>query len=238
MRHSTAGDDISFILDKKKVDNASERMRVESARYVGTDNQGRQFVMVADNAIQRNSDTPLVELDGLLAQLGLAQGPLSIAANKGQYNLDTQQVAILGPVQVAGPDGYRLATRDVTVDLKQRRLASAGPVTGPMRLGTFEAGRLRADLGQRTVTLARCSLENRAGGGQMMAMRPSASSLHRLWRGRRGGGFAGPRRSSRCPPCAAMIAMRRSMSPPTGSKSRTALTARFSPATFASARAR
>lgn len=149
------GDDISFILDKKKVENASERMRVESARYTGTDNQGRQFVMVAQSAVQRNSDTPLVELEGLLAQLGLAQGPLRIAASKGQYNIDTQRVAIVGPVQVAGPDGYRLATRDVMVDLKQRQLASAGRVTGQMRLGSFEAGRLRADLGERTVTLDR-----------------------------------------------------------------------------------
>ena len=146
-------EDISFILDKKKVENASERMRVESARYTGTDNQGRQFVMIADSAVQRNSDTPLVELEGLLAQLGLAQGPLRIAANRGQYNIDTQRVAVVGPVQVAGPDGYRLATRDVTVDLKQKRLASAGRVTGQMRLGTFEAGRIRADLGARTVTL-------------------------------------------------------------------------------------
>lgn len=145
--------DVSFILDKKKVENASERMRVESARYTGTDNQGRQFVMVADSAVQRSSDTPLVELTGLLAQLGLSQGPLSIAAPRGRYNIDTQMVSIPGVVRVAGPDGYRLATRDVTVDLKQRRLQSAGPVSGQMRLGQFEAGQLRADLGQRTVTL-------------------------------------------------------------------------------------
>lgn len=146
-------EDVSFILDKKKVENAAERMRVESARYTGTDNEGRQFVMAAQSAVQRNSDTPLVELQGLLAQLGLAEGPVRIAANRGQYNIDTQRVSIFGPVQVAGPDGYRLATSDVTVDLKQRRLASAGRVSGQTSLGSFEAGRLRADLGQRTVTL-------------------------------------------------------------------------------------
>ncbi len=147
--------DVSFILDKKKVDNAAERMRVESARYTGTDAQGRQFTMVAGSAVQRSSDTPLVELKDLLAELGLAQGPLRVAAANGQYNIDTQRVVITGPVRVAGPDGYRLATRDVTVDLKQKKLASAGPVTGEMRLGTFAAGQLRADLGNRTVTLDR-----------------------------------------------------------------------------------
>jgi lipopolysaccharide export system protein LptC len=145
--------DVSFILDKKKVENASERMRVEQARYVGTDNKGQKFVMTAQRALQRSSDVPLVDIEGMFAQLALERGPLMIAANQGRYNLDTQKVAIDGPVRVAGPDGYRLATRDVTVDLKQRQLASAGPVAGQMRLGQFQAGQLHANLGERTVVL-------------------------------------------------------------------------------------
>ena len=39
--------DVSFILDKKKVDNAPERMRVEAARYVGADNDGQPFQITA-----------------------------------------------------------------------------------------------------------------------------------------------------------------------------------------------
>jgi lipopolysaccharide export system protein LptC len=145
--------DVSFILDKKKVENAPERMRVESARYVGTDAKGQQFVMTANRAVQRSSNVPVVDIEGMFARLALAQGPLMIAANDGRYNLDTHKIAVDGPVRVAGPDGYRLATRDVTVDLKQRQLASAGPVSGQMRLGQFQAGQLRANLGDRTVVL-------------------------------------------------------------------------------------
>ena len=145
--------DVSFILDKKKVENAPERMRVEAARYTGTDNKGQMFVMTANRAIQRSSDVPLVDINGMFARLALEKGPLLIAANQGRYNIDTQRVAIDGPVKVAGPDGYRLATRDVTVDLKARHLASAGPVSGQMRLGNFQAGQLKADLGERTVVL-------------------------------------------------------------------------------------
>jgi lipopolysaccharide export system protein LptC len=145
--------DVSFILDKKKVENAPERMRVEAARYVGTDDKGQQFVMTANRAVQRSSNVPVVDIEGMFAQLALAQGPLRIAANDGRYNLDTQRVAVDGPVRVAGPDGYRLATRDVTVDLKQKQLASAGPVSGKMRLGDFQAGQLHANLDDRTVVL-------------------------------------------------------------------------------------
>lgn len=145
--------DVSFILDKKKVESAPERMRVEAARYVGADDRGQKFEITARSAIQRTSEVPIVDISGMFARLALIQGPLLIAANQGQYNIDTQEVAINGPIRVKGPDGYHLATRDVRVNLKNRQLASGGPVSGQMRLGQFQAGQLRADLGEGKVIL-------------------------------------------------------------------------------------
>ena len=145
--------DVSFILDKKKVDSAPERMRVEQARYTGTDDKGQQFIMTANRAIQRSSDNPLVDVRGMFARLNQQQGPVLIAADKGRYNIDTQQVAIDGQVKVAGTEGFRLSTSNVRVDLKQRKLASQGPAEGAMRLGQFHANRIRADLGERKVVL-------------------------------------------------------------------------------------
>jgi lipopolysaccharide export system protein LptC len=146
-------DDSSFILDKNKVDAAQERMRVEAARYTGTDDKGQKFSINADRAIQPTSDRPIVDIEGMRAMLALERGPLSIIALKGRYNLDEQKITIDGPVRVAGPDGYRLETRDVGVDLKRRNLASRGRVTGEMRLGRFEAGRMTADLATHEVVL-------------------------------------------------------------------------------------
>jgi lipopolysaccharide export system protein LptC len=145
--------DVGFILDKKEVDKAAERMRIESARYTGEDNKGNKFEIKAERAIQQSSDQPIVNIEGMRARLGLAQGPLVMAANRGRYDLDTQQVKILGPVRVAGADGYRLDTRDVTVDLKDRTMRSDGPAAGAIRLGQFQAGNLSADLGERKVVL-------------------------------------------------------------------------------------
>ncbi len=145
--------DVSFILDKNKLDAAQERMRVEAARYTGTDDKGQKFSILAARAIQPTSDRPIVDIEGMRAQLDLERGPLSIVAPRGSYNLDQQKVAINGPVRVSGPDGYRLETRDVGIDLKNRSLASRGRVVGEMRLGHFEAGRMNADLGEREVSL-------------------------------------------------------------------------------------
>ena len=145
--------DVSFILDKKEVEKAEERMRIESARYVGEDKSGNKFVIRADRAVQPTSDEPLVNVEGMRARLELDNGPLGIAALKGRYDLDRKLIAVVGPIHVAGPDGYALRTRDVTVDLGEHRLQSSGRVSGRMELGEFEAGRLSADLDSRTVRL-------------------------------------------------------------------------------------
>ena len=89
-----------------------------------------------------------------MARLGLAQGPLVMAANRGRYDLDKQQVDVIGPVRVVGADGYKLETRDVKVDLKQRTMVSHGAASGAMRLGQFQAGQMSADLGERKVVLS------------------------------------------------------------------------------------
>ena len=146
--------DVSFIFDKNKVDAAQERMRVEAARYTGTDDKGQKFSISADRAIQPTSDRPIVDIIGMRAKLDLERGPLSIVALNGSYNLDQHKVAISGPVRVVGPDGFRLETRDVGINLRNRSLASEGPVVGDMRLGRFEAGRMTADLGTREVVLS------------------------------------------------------------------------------------
>ena len=145
--------DVSFILDKNKVENAPERMRVDTAKYTGEDNEGRPFAIVARSAIQRSSEQPIVDITGMVARLWLADGPVTMVANLARYNLDEQTVRVIGPIRVTAPDGYRLATSDVVVDLKQRRVTGSGAVQGQMRLGQFSGGRLTANLADRTVTI-------------------------------------------------------------------------------------
>ena len=145
--------DVSFILDKNQVEKARERMRLEKARYSGEDNKGQKFLIVADRAVQQSSDVPIVLIQGMRAQLNMDRGPLSIAAIKGQYDLEQEQVRVDGPIRVAGADGYSMSTRDVTVDLDKRTMRSSGPVSGQLPLGRFQAGSLSTNLDDRTVRL-------------------------------------------------------------------------------------
>ncbi|MEA3042091.1 MAG: lipopolysaccharide export system protein LptC [Sphingomonadales bacterium] len=147
------GPEISFLLDKNKVETASEHMRVQAAQYRGQDSFGRPFVLSARSAVQATAQDPVVDISDMAAQIDLESGPGRIEADRARYDMSTQQVDVAGPIRVTAADGYRLDTRDVLVDLNNRSLQSRGPVDGRMPLGSFSANRFRADLGTRIVVL-------------------------------------------------------------------------------------
>ncbi|HWI87604.1 MAG TPA: LPS export ABC transporter periplasmic protein LptC [Sphingomonas sp.] len=149
----TVGRDISFVLSKDRVDVAKERMRVTHATYRGDDSKGQPFVLDAGSAVQATSRDPIVHLSQLTARIKLSNGPATIRANRGRYDMDNENIAIDGPVRFDGADGYRLTTRDVLIDMKARLAHSRGAVEGIMPLGHFSADHLRADLDRHIVYL-------------------------------------------------------------------------------------
>ena len=98
--------DVSFILDKNKVENAPERMRVDVARYTGEDNEGRRFEIVARSALQQSSDQPIVDIRGMMARLAVPQGPVTLLANFARYNLDEQRVRVVGQSPIHSQSGF------------------------------------------------------------------------------------------------------------------------------------
>ena len=147
------GGDVSFVLDKNKVAVARERMKIEAAQYRGQDAKGQAFTLDAGSALQRSSAEPVVELNRLAAELQMADGPATLTAPSGRYDMRDERVKVDGPIAFAAADGYRLGTTGATVDLKTRRMQSNGAVQGTTPMGTFSANRLSADLEGRVVRL-------------------------------------------------------------------------------------
>ncbi|MBW4330598.1 LPS export ABC transporter periplasmic protein LptC [Stakelama sp. CBK3Z-3] len=145
--------EMRFILDKGKVDVAQERMKLQSARYRGEDSKGRSFILTAGSAVQKSSAEPIVRLNDLAAQIQLADGPAQLKANQGRYDMKDDTVAVDGPITFRAANGYRMNTRDATIDLKARTMKSGGAVDGDTPQGTFSANRMSADLENHTVRL-------------------------------------------------------------------------------------
>lgn len=166
----TAGRDISFVLAKDSVEVARERMRVADATYRGEDAKGQPFSIRAGSAVQATSRDPVVRMQNLSAEIQLPEGPATIGAPRGRYDMERERVYADGPILFQTADGYTLKTRDVGVDLKTRKVESEGPVTGSMQLGTFSGDKLLADINERTVTIqgrARLHIVQGAGRGRM-----------------------------------------------------------------------
>lgn len=149
----TKGNEVSFVLDKNKVEVAKERMRVTKAMYRGSDSKGQPFTLNAGSAVQKSSADPIVNLFDLVASITLPDGPAVLTAGRGRYDMDQENVAVDGSMLFTAADGYRLETSNVGIDLKSRQVTGTGVVNGKMPLGSFSANTMRADLGARTVIL-------------------------------------------------------------------------------------
>jgi lipopolysaccharide export system protein LptC len=148
----TSTQELSFVLDKDEVDLSRERMRLVEALYRGEDSKGRPFSLRAGSAVQKTSAEPVLDMTALSARILLDDGPASILAQRGVYNLSKETMRVNGPLAVESP-GYNMVASNVELSLKDRSMQSFGPVSGRTKVGTFRAARLTGDLDTRVVRL-------------------------------------------------------------------------------------
>ena len=148
----TGTDELSFVLAKDEVSLAKERMRLTEALYRGEDSKGRPFSLQAGSAVQKSSAEQVLNMTDLSGRIMLADGPASIIAGKGLYDLNKESMRVNGPLSVQSP-GYNMVASNVEFSLDTKRMQSFGPVSGRTKVGTFRAGRLSADLNTRVVRL-------------------------------------------------------------------------------------
>lgn len=145
--------EISFLLDRNKVAVTTDRVKVDDAAYRGSDAKGRPFLVTAGDAVQHKASVPIVSMNQLIAQLKLNDGPGEIRAPNADYNIDTDNIAVNGPVDFSAPDGYHMVTENVDIDLKNRSAVGSGGVSGTVPTGTFRANDIKVDLESRVISL-------------------------------------------------------------------------------------
>lgn len=145
--------EVSFLLDRNKVAMIDERLSVDNAMYRGQDNKGRPFALTAGEAVQRSSKEGIVRMRDLVARLTLADGPASLTADAGAYDIDQERVDVIGPLRLVAADGYAMTARGVSVDLEDRTMQGTDGVEGSVPAGSFSAQQIRTDIDARTLTL-------------------------------------------------------------------------------------
>ena len=145
--------EVSFLLDRNKVDIANNRLSVDSALYRGQDEQGRPFSISADQAVQRSASVPVVLMRELQARILLQGGPAALVADRGSFQLEEDVVTIDGMVRFTASDGYTMEARNVLIDLADKTMLGRGGISGVIPAGTFSANSIVADLEERSIAL-------------------------------------------------------------------------------------
>ena len=146
-------DEVSFMLDRDKVQEVDERMKIENATYRGSDDQGRPFSLTARQAVQKSSKEGIVRLEQVIARILLKGGPAQLRAEGGAYKISDEILTVDGPIVLTAADGYNLVARGVSVNLRDQVLVGEDGVSGAVPAGTFSANKLKVDLETRTITL-------------------------------------------------------------------------------------
>jgi lipopolysaccharide export system protein LptC len=116
--------ELSFVLDKGKVDKAEERMRVADALYKGEDNQGRPFFLRAGSAVQKSAAVPTLQMNDLVGQISTKDGDASIKAGESIYDLTAETVRVPGSLAFDSGSGYQLTANNAFLSLNTRKLKS------------------------------------------------------------------------------------------------------------------
>jgi lipopolysaccharide export system protein LptC len=145
--------EVSFLLDRRKVAITQDRLSVSSAVYRGQDDKGRPFSLSAGNAVQHSAQVPKVELRDLTARLQQDDGPATITAADGTYDISTETLHVPGAVTIRTPDERQLTASNVEIDLKHHVAYGRAGVEGLAHQGKFTAQSITVDLITRKVSL-------------------------------------------------------------------------------------
>lgn len=143
-------------LDLGSIDSLS----MSNAHFDGLDVKKRPFSISADKAIQAQSNSDIVDLTALQADITTKDGAwLSLTSDTGRLQRAEQLLELQGQVNVFHDQGFELHTRDVHVDLGQDTAEGHSPVQGQGPSGELTAEGIQVfDGGQRVIFLGRAHL--------------------------------------------------------------------------------
>ncbi|WP_372781705.1 LPS export ABC transporter periplasmic protein LptC [Phenylobacterium sp.] len=119
--------------------SSNEPIRLVNPRFVGRDDRGRPFVLIAATATRDPQDYQKVYLDKPALVLDdEGPDPLRITAAKGVYHEASRKLEVSGGVRLAGARGA-FETAQSLFDTHTGELVGSGPIQGAGPLGQIDA---------------------------------------------------------------------------------------------------
>ena len=108
-----------------------DAISMTNARFAGSDERNRRFVVTAEEASQAIGEENSIDLRRIEASIILASGDtVVIDADTGVYRRDEKRLSLAGGVSVSHDRGFVLNTARADIDLRDKTASGDAAVTG------------------------------------------------------------------------------------------------------------
>lgn len=157
---------ISISLSVGDLKITTDGLAMDAPHLSGSDGKGRTYKVRAESALQDLTDTKIIRLKGIDANVIQADGSqANLLADSGIYDSGAQKLVLKENIRLANSDGSGGALSRAEIDLNTGALTSDSPVAFSSRLGKINAEKMGLEKKAGTVTFT---------GGVHMTVNPAA----------------------------------------------------------------
>lgn len=150
MINEQPGADFTIVMEE--VGEVSGDLKMVNPHYSGTDAKGRTFSVSAKEAYPDKPDPSEIRLSFLEANIRDEQGQdIRITADTGYYYPKSEQLRLIGNIQVETAKGYTALGEQAEIDLRSGTLTSREKVQAEGPLGSLQADTMQVDQAGKTV---------------------------------------------------------------------------------------
>jgi lipopolysaccharide export system protein LptC len=129
-------------------------IRMVSPHFVGRDNQGRAFNLVAHMAQRDDTDLRRILLTSPIMKLDVdSPHPKTLTADRGVFDEDTRLLRLDGHVRVDDSTASTVGTEAALVDTKAGTITGVSGVSGTGPMGAVQAGSYTANQRNGTIVM-------------------------------------------------------------------------------------
>jgi lipopolysaccharide export system protein LptC len=119
-------------------------LRISNPTFTGTTRGQDRFRFTAEEVVPDAAPPQRAAISVLAGDVDLMNGPtVSVRAATGDLDIPTQRLDLVGDVDIATSDGYRIRAPKVTLDLRAGSMIAGDAVESTGPLGRIDSGSLR-----------------------------------------------------------------------------------------------
>lgn len=126
-----------------RISISDNKLTIEAPKLTGFTQDSRPYSVTAESAAQDLGSPNVIELKGILGQVGLAnRGDSELRAKAGVYDTKSGNLSLSNGIEIEATGGYQVLLQDALVEVRKGRIITDKPVRAIFPDGTLDAQRV------------------------------------------------------------------------------------------------